>query len=236
MYAEAEAAFRQATRLCPGSPEVSYRFAKMYEEQGRTGEATEVIAAYLKSNPMDSMGTAEEYMKHLKNRMQNLDMGVKAEKTGYGIMKPVTNEVALPADETAFGFGRPVAMLGVVATTNGIPATVGIRFGFTFSVQGLPSASDIVLKMIVKHPPIHEPNGTTSEESSLLEHYGSSFLGTLKAFACYGFDHPYELATGDWVLEVWYGEQKLIEQTFQVFNPDDANAQTHAGAGNPHAR
>ncbi|MBI3986382.1 MAG: tetratricopeptide repeat protein [Lentisphaerae bacterium] len=71
MYEEAEAAFRQAIRLCRISSESSDRLAKMYEEQGRMAEAIEVMTAYLKCDSPDSKDKAEEYLKQLKNRIKN---------------------------------------------------------------------------------------------------------------------------------------------------------------------
>jgi len=155
----------------------------------------------------------------------NLGNEIKADKTGYGILKSVTHEVVSQTPETTSGLTRTPASVEVVAQTNRIPATLGVRFGFTFSVHGLPPSSKVVLKKIVKHPTIWKPDGTTSEGFTFLERHTTSTQGTITNFTGYGFDHPYELATGDWILELWYGEQKLIEHTFQIFNPEKENSQ-----------
>jgi tetratricopeptide (TPR) repeat protein len=70
MYPQAEVAFRQAIRLCPTSPEASFRLAQMYEQQERFTDAQEVMAVYLRCCLPDFRASAEEYMKHLKDRIQ----------------------------------------------------------------------------------------------------------------------------------------------------------------------
>ncbi len=69
MYGESEAAFRQAIRLYPASPEASFRLAKMFEEQGRLEKATEVMTAYLKCDLSDSRDKAEDYLNQLKKNI-----------------------------------------------------------------------------------------------------------------------------------------------------------------------
>jgi len=151
----------------------------------------------------------------------NPGAGVKAETTGFGILKSLTPETVSQTPETTSGVTRDAKVIGVVGQTNRIPATLGVRFGFAYFVQGLPSTSKVVLKKIVKHPTIRKPDGTTSEGFVFLEHHTTSPQGTIKDYTGYGFDHSCELATGQWVIEMWYGEQKLIEQTFQVFKPGE---------------
>lgn len=65
---QAEAAFRQALRLCPASPEASYRLAKMYEEHGRATEALEVMKAFLKICQPSEKTAAGTYLEQLKSQ------------------------------------------------------------------------------------------------------------------------------------------------------------------------
>lgn len=74
MYGEAKAAFQQAIRLCPASPEASFRLAHMYEEQGRTAEALKVMADYLTHVPPDARDkAAAEYVERLKNASSTVE-------------------------------------------------------------------------------------------------------------------------------------------------------------------
>ena len=71
MYAEAEEAFQQAIRLCPASPEASYRLADTHLRQGHTGKAVEAMRNFLKHVAPDQSDKAQEYTKQLEDRMQN---------------------------------------------------------------------------------------------------------------------------------------------------------------------
>jgi tetratricopeptide (TPR) repeat protein len=66
MYEEAELAFEQAIRLCPVSPEASFRLAKMYVQNGRTADAIRIMDAYVKSDPPYSSEKAVHYLEELK--------------------------------------------------------------------------------------------------------------------------------------------------------------------------
>ncbi len=35
-------------------------------------------------------------------------------------------------------------------------------------------------------------------------------------YVSYGFDDPWELVPGPWILEIWSGDRKLTSQTFTV--------------------
>jgi tetratricopeptide (TPR) repeat protein len=71
MYAEAEEAFQQAIRLCPASPEASYRLADTHLRQGHTRKAVEAMRNFLKHVAPDQRDKAQEYTKQLEDRMQN---------------------------------------------------------------------------------------------------------------------------------------------------------------------
>ena len=72
-YAHAEAAYRQAIRLCPASSVASARLAKMFEHQGRTVEAIQVMEAYLAADSCCFADDARSYLEALRQKAaQNL--------------------------------------------------------------------------------------------------------------------------------------------------------------------
>ena len=71
MYTEAEAAFRQAIRLCPTLPEANYRLTDMHLRQGQAGKAVEAMRNFLKHVAPDQRDKAREYTKQLEDWMQN---------------------------------------------------------------------------------------------------------------------------------------------------------------------
>jgi len=86
LYDDGEAAFQQAIRLLPASPEASFRLAKMYEGQGKLPEAIRTMTAYLECALPDSRKSALEYIKKLEVRAQGSagrTRAVTGESSGY---------------------------------------------------------------------------------------------------------------------------------------------------------
>jgi len=104
--------------------------------------------------------------------------------------------------------------------SNEIPATLGIRFGFMFIVTGLPAMTNVNFRKVVTYPAMLRPDGTISKGYEINLSYKTSADGIVdKAIEGYGFDHPYELVTGKWNFEIWYGDHKLTEQVYYVVKP-----------------
>jgi hypothetical protein len=99
--------------------------------------------------------------------------------------------------------------------TTTIPAQLGVVFGFRFRVVGEPNGAKVAPREIVRYP----AGGLRSPKSSKPIH---SFEGALSqsvgeiSLAWYRFDDPWELVPGNWIIELWSGDQKLAEQVFTV--------------------
>ena len=66
MYSEAEAAFRQALRLYPLSPEANFRLAQMLVNCQRRDEAIQVVEEFLAASPTEGADAAKEFLRQLK--------------------------------------------------------------------------------------------------------------------------------------------------------------------------
>jgi hypothetical protein len=97
------------------------------------------------------------------------------------------------------------------ATTN-IPARIGTRFGFRFTIRGTPSNAPIVLKMVGEHPPYKNPE--TGKTQTRDEYELRSWIG--QTYTSYSFDNDWELIPGRFKFEVWHDGKKLCEQSFMV--------------------
>jgi len=109
----------------------------------------------------------------------------------------------------------------VQATTN-VPARVGTRFGFRFTIHGTPSNAPIVLTMVGKHPPLKNPKTGKTQTRDAYEL--QSWIG--QTYTSYSFDEEWELIPGKWKFEVWHKAKKLCEQSFTVVpdaRPKDKN-------------
>ena len=65
-YAAAEKAYKQAIRLCPGTPEPNYRLAYMYAGRGRKNDAAVILKEYMKHCGPHDRASAERYIRKLE--------------------------------------------------------------------------------------------------------------------------------------------------------------------------
>jgi tetratricopeptide (TPR) repeat protein len=73
MNPEAEAAFQQALRICPASPEPLHRLVALYESQSRISDAIHVLENQLTINDIESPEKAREKLAELKQRLEATD-------------------------------------------------------------------------------------------------------------------------------------------------------------------
>jgi len=99
------------------------------------------------------------------------------------------------------------------ATTN-VPARIGTRFGFRYTIHGTPSNAPIALTMVGEHPPLKDPK--TGKTQTRDEYELESWIG--QTYTSYSFDNEWELIPGRWNFEVWHKGKKLCEQSFTVIS------------------
>jgi hypothetical protein len=99
--------------------------------------------------------------------------------------------------------------------TSKVPARLGIRFGARFRILGAPASRSVTLRAIwrIPEPGIVKPETGTRYRQSISDIATSIGATTLLG---YGFDEPWEIRCGDWTQEVWFGDRKLLSQTFMV--------------------
>lgn len=127
-------------------------------------------------------------------------------------------EEIIQSPETPSGITRvPAGAPIFISVTNRIPAKIGVRFGFVYEIANVAAPDGAVeITKIAKHPAITKPDGTTSKGFTFVE---KQFVtgGKVVGWTGYGFDHDYELATGDWEFEMQFGGQTVCKQKFTVF-------------------
>lgn len=102
--------------------------------------------------------------------------------------------------------------------TSRVPAQVGIRFGVRFRVIGTPEKALVRLRTIWRLPGagLREPSsGRVYRESD--EDFTTP-IGEPRLRG-YGFDNDWELVPGDWAIEIWHEQRRLLTHTFTVYRP-----------------
>ena len=96
-----------------------------------------------------------------------------------------------------------------------VPARRGIRFGTRFRVVGSPVSHRVVLRSVwrIPEPGIRNPDTGIVYRRSIAEFTTTTGAVAMRGF---GFTFPWQIRCGDWIQEVWFGERKLLSQTFTV--------------------
>jgi hypothetical protein len=114
------------------------------------------------------------------------------------------------------GINKAAALnLRHAATLRTIPAQMGTTFGFEYNLVGTPNDGTVELREIVIFPrggvvPPGLSTPITRDEFTLEARIGET------GYAGYTFEDSFELVTGTWTFEIWYGDRKLGSQSFKV--------------------
>ncbi len=94
-----------------------------------------------------------------------------------------------------------------------VPMALGTLFGIRCVVLGAPKGSIVVMRLRMTHPPTANPAtgiAATQDEWDWPINIG------IPRFGGWRFEKPWELAAGDWKMQVFYGDSLMAERTFQV--------------------
>lgn len=94
-------------------------------------------------------------------------------------------------------------------------ARVGIGFGVRFRSFGERDGERAMLRSVWKipEPGIVNPTSHTAYRESVADF--PTVIGTVH-WRGYGFDEPWEVVPGTWTLEIWQGDRKLLEKSFEI--------------------
>ncbi len=100
-------------------------------------------------------------------------------------------------------------------STTKVPARQGIRFGIRYRLVGVPAGQSVSLRVVwrIPEPGIQDPRTGILYRQGMSESIG--IVGE-ESMNGYSFDESWEIRCGDWVQEIWFGDRKLLSQTFTV--------------------
>ena len=117
--------------------------------------------------------------------------------------------------------GVLVANLGSIrhaATTTTVPAQHGVRFGLRYKIIGAPDGATIPIRVVMVFPPAGLKPPNMAQPIHNAEFNVTTKIGDIK-YNDYAFDEPWEFVLGSWTIQIWYGNNKLIEKNFTVTPP-----------------
>jgi len=157
----------------------------------------------------------------------NQTAGIKTQVFQFGIYK--ANKKGQITTSKATNTGKVVRNpeLEHVSMTDRIPLAKDTYFGYQFRLWNLPPEAMIKpvmkLRKVLIHPEMTLPDGSKSTG------WDRSFKGRVETqqvlgFDGYAFNEDYELVEGDWIFQIWYQDQKLIERKFVSVQPQPEKA------------
>ena len=141
-------------------------------------------------------------------RIDRIDVGE------FGIFTAdTTGQVSAPGSVT--GTRNVVTDIRLAETTRTIPAQLGVRFGFRYTVVGAPAGTIVPLQIVAVYPNPGVIDPATQQRAAESRWDAAVAIGTM-TYSGYKFDNSWEIVPGVWTLQVWYQGRKLAEQSFTV--------------------
>ena len=136
----------------------------------------------------------------------------KIEIIEYGIYtRTERRSVADPSAPTGQKFIGGKALLE--KQTDVIPAELGGKFGFAFSIQG-EHEKPIPLTVVYHFPKMTDPK--TKKEFALHHSNIHTIPSEPMAHMLWDFTESWELVPGEWIFQIYQGKNKLVEKKFTV--------------------
>lgn len=136
----------------------------------------------------------------------------------YGIYTLVRGGQIIDDAKTSTGKSLTKPVITRDRTTDRIPLVKQKYMAYQYRLSNIPGRI-VKLRRILQHPALHLPDGTTST--------GSDFTITRKlergevfAYDAYAFNEDYEMEAGEWIFQIWYKDNKLVEQKFTTYHPE----------------
>jgi hypothetical protein len=121
----------------------------------------------------------------------------------------------IPAPDSPLGTRNVVDNVRLDQATTTVPALVGMKFGYRFTVVGRNPGASVRLKYVARFPERGLRNPVSGRTYASSEFYSDVTVGEI-TYRGYSFDFDWEVETGPWTLEVWHDGRKLAEKTFMV--------------------
>jgi hypothetical protein len=119
------------------------------------------------------------------------------------------------AERTASGVVQPVDGHRLLERADVIVGQLGNTFGFEVKLDGFP-AGVAALTIRTAHPPLTNPK--TGKVTAVSEYDWTSATNDSTYF-CFSFDEKWEIAEGNWTIQVLHEGKVIAEKTFKIIVP-----------------
>src|SRR5262245_15274259 len=133
----------------------------------------------------------------------------------WGEYEPAPVREQAPAPATTTGHVHvldSIAVPPLLQRTDEVRASVGVRFGIRFIVNGPPFGTVVPVRIRVLHPPMRHPSGRVTEQ----DEWAMEANARLPRFAGWRFEELWELVPGRWSIQGGDGDSVMVEKVFNV--------------------
>lgn len=102
--------------------------------------------------------------------------------------------------------------------TQRIPLRTGVYFGYRYWLKLPPDQSRPEFRRVLIHPEMTLPDGSRVSQSER-KFRKKATQGIVTAIDAYALSEDYELVEGDWVFQLWYQSEMLVEAKFTTYWP-----------------
>ncbi len=139
------------------------------------------------------------------------------EVLGYGIVKTQSgrNRIGFSNESIAVD---AIDGFRFLAHTSDIPATLGTEFGLQYRVNSTPKGALFEVNSVVLFP----EGGLVDRKGKVYKQATETFKIPIgePSFYGFGFDEPWEIVPGKWVIQIWHNNSRLLQRTFNVVPPE----------------
>lgn len=156
-----------------------------------------------------------------KSMPDYLDKPLQGKVSQRGLYRMVRSGGVINDAKTTTGKVISSPVIQQVKSTQRIPLVKGALMYLQYRLWPFPNQPAYVdLKRVLIHPGIKLPDGKVSTGSDFTVKRKVSSNHVI-VYTGYGFDEDYELVEGDWIFQIWHKDEKLIEQKFTTYWPDE---------------
>ncbi len=138
----------------------------------------------------------------------------------YGIYTLLSGGEVVDDPKTTTGKGVSKPVITRDRTVERIPLVRDKYMAYQYRLSNLPHSGKVKLRRVLKHPEFKLPDGsvTTGSDFTVIKKLER---GEVFAYDAYALNEDYEMVEGEWVFQIWYKGEKLVEQQFTTYKPDE---------------
>ena len=143
----------------------------------------------------------------------NAEMAASISAYGRYVTEPTGRTLKRP--KTASGLIAPIRSHRLIAKTDKVFGQLDRTFGMEVLLEGMPAPS-VTLTIRTTHPALTNPK---NKRTTKVSEYDWTVSGAGPHFFGFSFDRTWEIAEGDWTIQILYQGRLLAQKRFRVVVP-----------------